>query len=223
MENDSGYLAVIGRKGTEDADMNNNWPEQLDADGHLLVRGVFDETELVHLRADLAAALDAVVARDDHRNGSGGGDSKVAASSIRGKSGRVYAARNLLAIFPAAVDLWRREPLVTLLRETLGDNYGLVRGLYFDKHPEKSWSLPWHKDLAIAVKRNDQPRSGIAIRRPNRACRMSKRRRGCWSRCSRCGFISTPSPRRTVRWRSCRARTRTASLITTPMARCDTY
>lgn len=29
--------------------------------------------------------------------------------------------------------------------------------LYFDKPPERSWSLPWHRDRTIAVERNDLP------------------------------------------------------------------
>jgi ectoine hydroxylase-related dioxygenase (phytanoyl-CoA dioxygenase family) len=31
----------------------------------------------------------------------------------------------------------------------------MVRALYFDKPPDRSWSLPWHRDRTIAVKRND--------------------------------------------------------------------
>ena len=37
----------------------------------------------------------------------------------------------------------------------LGSNAGMVRALYFDKPPDRSWSLPWHRDRTIAVKRND--------------------------------------------------------------------
>lgn len=33
----------------------------------------------------------------------------------------------------------------------LGSEFGLVRVLYFDKPPERTWSLPWHKDLTIAI------------------------------------------------------------------------
>lgn len=127
--------------------MNENWQSQLAADGHLLVGNVFSTAELDELLPQLMTAIEQAAA------GSDGSPSP----SIRGRSGRVYAARNILSIFPAAVQLWQREPLMTLLRETLGEKFGLVRGLYFDKHPEKSWSLPWHKDLSIAVKRNDLP------------------------------------------------------------------
>ncbi len=44
--------------------------------------------------------------------------------------------------------------LVEFLQRVLGAECGVVRGLYFDKPPEKSWSLPWHQDLTIAVADN---------------------------------------------------------------------
>jgi hypothetical protein len=73
-------------------------------------------------------------------------------AAIRARGGVVYAARNLLQLFPAAAQLWRRAALLDLLRKVLGSECGLVRGLYFDKPPEQSWSLPWHQDLTIAVR-----------------------------------------------------------------------
>ena len=39
----------------------------------------------------------------------------------------------------------------------LGQTAGIVRVLYFDKPPDRTWSLPWHKDRTIAVKSNDLP------------------------------------------------------------------
>src|SRR5262249_58384817 len=33
----------------------------------------------------------------------------------------------------------------------------LVRVLFFDKPPERSWALPWHKDLTVAVRDNRLP------------------------------------------------------------------
>jgi ectoine hydroxylase-related dioxygenase (phytanoyl-CoA dioxygenase family) len=43
------------------------------------------------------------------------------------------------------------------LTAVLGPEFGLVRTLYFDKPPERTWSLPWHKDLTIAVRENRLP------------------------------------------------------------------
>jgi ectoine hydroxylase-related dioxygenase (phytanoyl-CoA dioxygenase family) len=47
--------------------------------------------------------------------------------------------------------------LVDLLTAVLGADYGLTRALYFDKPPDRSWALPWHKDLTIAVQDNRLP------------------------------------------------------------------
>jgi len=80
-----------------------------------------------------------------------------AAGSIRSRNGVIYAARNILTLLPSAATLWQTPALVRLLCATLGEKFGLVRGLYFDKHPDSPWSLPWHKDLTIAVQRNDLP------------------------------------------------------------------
>ena len=44
-----------------------------------------------------------------------------------------------------------------MLAQVLGPRFGLVRTLYFDKPPERSWALPWHKDLTIAVRDNRLP------------------------------------------------------------------
>ena len=38
------------------------------------------------------------------------------------------------------------------LIKALGPGAGIVRSLFFDKPPGKSWALPWHKDYMIAVK-----------------------------------------------------------------------
>lgn len=65
--------------------------------------------------------------------------------------GIAYASRNPLALIDNVATLWRRPTLLPLLRATLGPDFGLVRGLFFDKPPQRSWSLPWHKDESIAV------------------------------------------------------------------------
>jgi hypothetical protein len=78
-------------------------------------------------------------------------------ASIRSRSGGVYAARNILALWPEAAVAWRHAPVPEMLAEVLGRRYGLVRALFFDKPPEQTWALPWHKDLTIAVRDNRIP------------------------------------------------------------------
>ena len=73
------------------------------------------------------------------------------AATLQRQYGVIYGARNLLELFPPARELWRREPLLSFLRMALGPRCGLVRGLFFDKPPDCTWSLPWHQDRTIAV------------------------------------------------------------------------
>ena len=82
-----------------------------------------------------------------------GSDSSI----LRSETGSVFGARNLLQDWPPCRDVWRQPPLSVALAEILGPNFGLVRVLYFDKPPDRSWSLPWHKDLTVAVRDNRLP------------------------------------------------------------------
>jgi ectoine hydroxylase-related dioxygenase (phytanoyl-CoA dioxygenase family) len=110
--------------------------EQLAADGFAMLRGVYAEQECHRFREELTAVLAACA--DE-------------AWALRRGNGIVYGARNLLELFPRAEKLWRKPAITELLQEVLGANGGLVRGLFFDKPPLASWSLPWHRDLTIAV------------------------------------------------------------------------
>jgi hypothetical protein len=117
------------------------WCEQVERDGFATLPAVFGETEVETVLAELTAAL----------------NSSRAGSALRGRTGSVYGARNLLALWPAAAWVWRRPPLGQTLAAVLGPALGLVRVLFFDKPPGGSWALPWHKDLTIAVRDNRLP------------------------------------------------------------------
>jgi len=80
----------------------------------------------------------------------------VDSEDVRARSsrGHVYAARNLIASIPEVTTVWQCDSLLAFLREQLGQNFGLVRALFFDKPPDRTWALAWHKDTAIAVKDN---------------------------------------------------------------------
>ena len=78
----------------------------------------------------------------------------AAGSVLTDVRGAAYGARNLLQIWPTVMDLVRRTRLADLLLRILGPQAALVRGLYFDKPPGASWSLPWHRDQTIAVKQH---------------------------------------------------------------------
>lgn len=74
----------------------------------------------------------------------------------------IYGARNLIQICPVSIE-WLEEPRVReVCQALLGGECGIVRGLYFDKPPGSSWTLPWHQDLTIAVKDNRLPSSNFS-------------------------------------------------------------
>lgn len=110
---------------------------ELSTRGYTILAGVYSPEAVAEWINDLNAAL---TDRRDH------------ATAIRSREGSVYAARNVVEWFPAAAERWRAPVLVRILRTVLGDEFGLVRALYFDKPPERTWTLPWHKDLTIAVR-----------------------------------------------------------------------
>jgi hypothetical protein len=115
-------------------------PTRITHDGFAILPAVFSPDEAAAIAADLSAALEA---NSD--------------AAMRSESGTVYAARNIVSLWPPAATVWRRAALLDLLSAVLGPGLGLVRTLYFDKPPERTWALPWHKDLTIAVKDNRLP------------------------------------------------------------------
>jgi hypothetical protein len=114
----------------------------LDRDGFVLLRGAFSAAECDRLLTDWAAAC---ATGDD--------------GLMRSSTGAVYGDRNILDRWPTVVNVARQPVLRDALRSILGPAFGLVRILYFDKPPGESWALPWHKDLAVAVKDNRLPSS----------------------------------------------------------------
>lgn len=115
--------------------------QQLKEQGYAVLPGIFAFAET----SALAGQVEETLMRD--RQG----------SALKTADDTLYAARNLLELWPAVKDVWRRPPLPAVLDNILGPQFGLVRALYFDKPPERTWALPWHKDLTIAVRDNRLP------------------------------------------------------------------
>lgn len=127
---------------------NSDWLATLDRDGGVMLRGVLPKDQLLAL----ASSLDEAFRREQETT-----------ESVRQRSGQVYAVRNVLAICPEVVRQWRHPQLVEVVHRVLGEDAGLVRGLYFDKPPDQTWALPWHKDLTIAVcERQGDPPPGYS-------------------------------------------------------------
>jgi hypothetical protein len=69
--------------------------------------------------------------------------------------GQAFGVRNLLQLWPELVEIVRLPPLREFAEQILGQEFGVVRALLFDKPPGRSWTLPWHRDRTIAVKSTD--------------------------------------------------------------------
>lgn len=108
--------------------------------GYAVLERVFSESRMEEVARVLGEAL----------------ESRRSDSVLRSRD-RTYGARNLLAVFPEAVRLVAETELKEFARQVLGERAGVVRGLFFDKPPGRTWSLAWHRDKTIAVKRNDLP------------------------------------------------------------------
>ncbi len=113
--------------------------DAMDRDGFVILDAVLDGDEVARLRTELADAF--------HRPG----------AAVIQRQGAVVGARNVLQLIPEVAEIWRRDRLLAALREILGGRLGLVRALFFDKPPQQSWALPWHKDLTISVRDNRLP------------------------------------------------------------------
>src|SRR5262249_39861874 len=108
----------------------------LSADGFTVLKNVYTPEECLQFSRELEDVLS---------------NCSDAATSLRRANGAIYGARNLIALYPATKSLWQKPALIDFLSAVLGPDFGLVRGLYFDKPPQGNWSLPWHQDLTIAV------------------------------------------------------------------------
>ncbi len=120
--------------------------QKIERDGFAVVPNVFDPPWVNRWVKNLEQTL-------AHSSGA------IGSESVKQRGGVVYAARNILTDVPGADAAWKSPSLLNLLGRVLGDQYVLVRTLYFDKHPQRTWTLPWHKDMTIAVKDNSLPTS----------------------------------------------------------------
>ena len=67
------------------------------------------------------------------------------------RAGKAFGIRNLLNVVPFTRDLANSVACRALVEPVLGSTARVVRGIYFDKHPDANWKVAWHQDLTIAV------------------------------------------------------------------------
>lgn len=67
------------------------------------------------------------------------------------KSEGLFAIRQFLKEIPAVKDLIFNENLKTIIKEVFGENYFVVKSIYFDKPEKSNWYVAYHQDLTISV------------------------------------------------------------------------
>jgi len=67
------------------------------------------------------------------------------------KSEDLFAIRQFLKEIPAFKDLIFNENLKTIIKEIFGENYFVVKSIYFDKPEKSNWYVAYHQDLTISV------------------------------------------------------------------------
>ncbi len=112
----------------------NNQPgskEKIDSKGFAIVENIFSNEEV--------ELLIQIISNTDSSN-----------LSFR-KSKDLFAIRQFFKEVPEAAGIIFNEKLKILIAETFGDNFFIVKSIYFDKPEESNWFVSWHQDLTISV------------------------------------------------------------------------
>lgn len=72
--------------------------------------------------------------------------------AVKQRAGRAFGIRRLLDVVPTIRTLADSAALRALVDPVLGRDAQVVRGIFFDKTPTANWKVPWHQDVAIAVR-----------------------------------------------------------------------
>ncbi|NMR35716.1 phytanoyl-CoA dioxygenase family protein [Chryseobacterium aquaticum] len=67
------------------------------------------------------------------------------------KSEDLFAIRHFLKEILEVKDLIFNENLKTIIKEIFGENYFVVKSIYFDKPEKSNWYVAYHQDLTISV------------------------------------------------------------------------
>lgn len=67
------------------------------------------------------------------------------------KTNDLFAIRQFLKELPQTIDLIFNDKLKTIIRHILGDDFFVVKSIYFDKPATSNWYVSYHQDLTISV------------------------------------------------------------------------
>jgi len=99
--------------------------------GYTVVEGVFELAEIQQIESAINEA--------DQSN-----------SKFR-KTTDLFAIRQFLKEVPTTIPHIFNDRLIGLINKLFGDNYFVVKSIYFDKPGTSNWFVAWHQDLTISV------------------------------------------------------------------------
>jgi ectoine hydroxylase-related dioxygenase (phytanoyl-CoA dioxygenase family) len=67
------------------------------------------------------------------------------------KTDDLFAVRQLLKEIPVLISLVFNDKLKEVINEVFGNEYSVVKSIYFDKPEKSNWFVAWHQDLTISV------------------------------------------------------------------------
>jgi hypothetical protein len=67
------------------------------------------------------------------------------------KTNDLFAIRQFLREVPSTFDLIFTERLKKIIAQVMGDNFFVVKSIYFDKPETSNWYVSYHQDLTISV------------------------------------------------------------------------
>jgi ectoine hydroxylase-related dioxygenase (phytanoyl-CoA dioxygenase family) len=115
--------------------------QQLDELGFTILDDIFSDTEIESIATTIESA-------DNSK------------ATFR-KSDDLFAIRRLLKEIPELHSIIFNDKLKTTIKNLIGDNYFVVKSIYFDKPEKSNWFVSYHQDLTISVdKKADIPNFG---------------------------------------------------------------
>ena len=80
-------------------------------------------------------------------------DQTDSSNAVFRKTENLFAIRQFFKAVPNAIELVFNDKLNLIVRDLFGDDYFVVKSIYFDKPEQSNWFVAYHQDLTISVDR----------------------------------------------------------------------
>lgn len=111
--------------------IKTNYKEQLHNEGYTIINSIYTIDE-----------IEAIINIINHTDKS---------KDTYRKSVDLFAIRQFLKEIPEMVNVIFNEKLKNTINQIIGNEYFIVKSIYFDKPETSNWYVPYHQDLTISV------------------------------------------------------------------------